>query len=385
MEWGRELLVRRGRAALQAGIPYRRPTLRAGPKASVQAAMVSITVPKSGRSIPLQLIAAATGEMPFSIVYDVTVRWRTQQGQQLSDVNATTTHSSGPLSAYGHYIDWDRSSPAANWSADLDANARRFSETRHHGFSVRMDCEGPPGGAAAAAGVCAADGDVIETTMEFRSWSSTNVSAYTTVRTAVEALASCDNSRVWLTRAGLELTGDSTLAESPLEARVSAVDVDHMAINVTRADIELLWGGSPAPLHLTAVRGSNQYVATLSAMDTKTPGSYELAVKMKAGWNVTTGKVADCVLLRRTIAVEADTKSIILAGAISSTFVLVLAFGGYLLYKNPQTAKDFIVSFMSYELLLASDICLEAWDMGSDSFFFFEVRRRRSKAWYAAT
>jgi hypothetical protein len=91
------------------------------------------------------------------------------------------------------------------------------------------------------------------------------------------------------------------------------------------------------------------------------------------------------VLLRRTIAVEADTKSIILAGAISSTFVLVLAFGGYLLYKNPQTAKDFIVSFMSYELLLASDICLEAWDMGSDSFFFFEVRRRRSKAWYAAT
>jgi hypothetical protein len=40
------------------------PTL----KASVQAAMVSITVPKPGRSIPLQLIAAATGEMPFSIV-----------------------------------------------------------------------------------------------------------------------------------------------------------------------------------------------------------------------------------------------------------------------------------------------------------------------------
>ena len=198
----------------------------------MQAATVSITVRKPGRSIPLQLIAAATGEMPFSILYDVTVRRRTQQGQQLSDVNATTTHSSGPLSAYGQYIDWDRSSPAANWSADLDANARRFSETRHHGFSVRMDCEGPPGGAAAAAGVCAADGDVIETTMEFRSWSSTNVSAYTTVRTAVEALASCDNSRVWLTRAGLELTGDSTLAESPLEARVSAVDVDHMAINV---------------------------------------------------------------------------------------------------------------------------------------------------------
>lgn len=160
------------------------PTL----KASVQAATVSITVPKPGRSIPLQLIAAATGEMPFSIVYDVTVRWRTQQGQQLSDVNATTTHSSGPLSAYGQYIDWDRSSPAANWSADLDANARRFSETRHHGFSVRMDCEGPPGGAAAAAGVCAADGDVIETTMEFRSWSGTNVSAYATVRTTVESL-----------------------------------------------------------------------------------------------------------------------------------------------------------------------------------------------------
>ena len=62
-----------------------------------------------------------------------------------------------------------------------------------------------------------------------------------TVQTRVEALVSCNNTVAFVTSAGLKLESQSFKAESPIEVRPSARDVDSLEVRFTRAEIELLW------------------------------------------------------------------------------------------------------------------------------------------------
>ena len=61
---------------------------------------------------------------------------------------------------------------------------------------------------------------------------------FVTIETRVEALVSCKNTEAWVTSAGLALDG-TILAESPLEVRLQARDVDKLEVNFTRAEISL--------------------------------------------------------------------------------------------------------------------------------------------------
>ncbi len=162
-----------------------------------------------------------------------------------------------------------------------------------------------------------------------------------------------------MTSSGLDLTDGTILAESPVEVRLHAVDVDGLDINFTRAEIFL---------HLTDANqheskftfnteiGSSVYTMVVAGAATKEPGRYMPVVR------VPNGPTGSCEILRRSITVTADTRQLIVALVLVGVLLGVFALGSYLLYKNRERAMNFLLSFLLYEVAVAADIVFEMWD-----------------------
>jgi hypothetical protein len=207
---------------------------------------------------------------------------------------------------------------------------------------------------------CAADGDLITTVVRLVSQQHSNLRSEVSIQTRVEALVSCENTVAWVTSSGRALEEGDLLAESPLEVRLRAVDVDGLDIKFTRAEIFL---------HLTDANqqkskfpfnteiGSSGYTAEVAGAATKEPGRYTLVVRYTAK-----GHMESCEILHRSITVTADTTQLILALVLIGVLLGVCALGSYLLYKNRERAMNFLLSFLSYEVTLAADIVSELWD-----------------------
>jgi hypothetical protein len=191
-----------------------------------------------------------------------------------------------------------------------------------------------------------------------------------TVQTRVEALVSCNTSVAFVTSAGLELEGNSIATGSPVEVRLDARDVDDLEVRFTRAAIELLWedeNQQATTVQFNTEVGTNEYTATISAASTKEPGRYTLSVRVVKGASDRVGNVGSCEVLRRSITVTADKTQLIIALVLIGVLVATVAVGGFLLYKNRERAKTFVLSFLSFEGVLAADVSFEAWDIAGPS------------------
>jgi uncharacterized membrane protein YbhN (UPF0104 family) len=95
---------------------------------------------------------------------------------------------------------------------------------------------------------------------------------------------------------------------------------------------------------------------------TREPGWYTLSVRVANGASNRTVSSGSCEVLRRSITVTADTTQLIIALVLIGVVLTIFALGGYLLYRNRERAKKFLLSFMSFEGVLAADISFEVWD-----------------------
>jgi hypothetical protein len=110
---------------------------------------------------------------------------------------------------------------------------------------------------------------------------------------------SCINTLFWVTSAGLALEGGTILAESPLEVRLQARDVDNLEIRFTRVEIFLHLEDEKRAFTFpfnTEV-GNSDYTAVAAGAATKEPGRYTLVVR------VPKGPAGSCELLRRSVTV----------------------------------------------------------------------------------
>ena len=61
------------------------------------------------------------------------------------------------------------------------------------------------------------------------------------------------------------------------------------------------------------------------------------------------------------MTVASDRTQMIVAGSIAGAAILALAVIGFLAWKNREQAKEVIFSLISYEGVLAGNLCFETW------------------------
>jgi hypothetical protein len=143
---------------------------------------------------------------------------------------------------------------------------------------------------------CVADGDTVETVLEVASQSGSGVRSAVRIVTLVQSRISCDHSRAWI---AYDLQSVST--STAMRVHLEAYDVDSLPIAYNRAPVEFRFGSHLLPQRWD--RGSNKYVADVSADLTETAGLYELNVTAVDGWSNRRQTVGRCELLRRSVTV----------------------------------------------------------------------------------
>jgi hypothetical protein len=124
--------------------------------------------------------------------------------------------------------------------------------------------------------------------------------------------------------------------------------------------LEFRFGGQVLPYAFDRVVG--EYVAEVSEALASDQGEFELVVSALRGWNQSARAVAtSCVLFRRQVTVEKDTKQIIIAAALASFLVLTLGMLGLLAYKQKKRLKELVFSFITFEGILVAEILFELW------------------------
>ena len=103
--------------------------------------------------------------------------------------------------------------------------------------------------------------------------------------------------------------------------------------------------------------GTSEYTATISEAKTREPGRYTLSVR------VAHPNGGSCYLPRHSITATADKTQFIIGLALAGLVLVIGAVGGYLLFKRRERAKEFLLSFLSFERTLSADIAMELWDL----------------------
>jgi hypothetical protein len=317
----------------------------------LQSQAVSMTVPKPGNgSTAVQLVVQAVGKSRMAAAYSASMARRSGAADDavLPDSNRTwSCLDEAGLSLDGHHVVWSMAPPARNSKFELDGNKNRFTITKEYSFQLGVDCHGDA--------ACVADGDIIETVIEVASESgSGGVRSAVRITTHVESLISCENSRARI-EGGLESVPTSTA----MRVYLQAYDVDMLPVSFNRAPVEFRFGSKLLPQKWD--RGSNEYIAELSADVTEHAGRYELVVEALKGSSNRGQSVGRCILLSRSIEVSPDKTQRILAGSLAGVMVLTLGMLGYLLYRKQQMWKQAMISFLSFEGLLVLEICMEVW------------------------
>ncbi len=119
----------------------------------------------------------------------------------------------------------------------------------------------------------------------------------------------------------IEPNAESVPIAALLRLHVSAMDVDDLPINFTRAEISLMFGAQTIPMQWS--RGSNDYVAAVPTELTAQPGVHDLVVNAFKVWDEA-GPASSCELLRRTVIVrEGLSTTWILVGAAAAAVVIL--------------------------------------------------------------
>jgi hypothetical protein len=277
---------------------------------------IDVAKPGSLTNRTLALIVAAGGETALAVAFKVAMtRFEAKSGVAIA-VNGSIRVGQPSISAFGLHIEWRATPPAETWHADLDGSALKYVNTSRYEFAVRLACD-------RGEQSCAADGDVITTTfLQLASPQNSSLRSEVSVLTRVAALVSCNTTLGWVTSAGFEL-GDSVAAESPIEVRLQARDVDNLEVKFTRAAIELQWTsetGATTKVPFNTESGSSDYDAVISGAWTKEPGRYTLLVRASGP----TGNGENyCTILRRSITVAADKSKLTLGLAIGLPLLVV--------------------------------------------------------------
>jgi hypothetical protein len=326
---------------------------------TLESDVLSITVKKPGNyGRPVRLNVWAEGEAPFLV----------ESGANCALLRGGTR--SGPLalatdqrvtSAFGQHIVWTTSAPGAR-NTSLDGNALKYAESTLLDFDVRMNC-------TVGSGECAADGDVIETVLVLSSAvGGSHGSTQVTIKTTVVALVSCDNTQVRITQDGRALDGDVVPAGSALRVHLAAKDADGLNVTISRAELDLQWGGKAVELRWQRddTHGSNEYVAILPTDLHSTGGGHTLVVTLFGGWS---SNVTTCVLLSRAIEVtRAANVETIIIGAVAGALLLILGAAAiYLACKHRHRVTQLLVSFLRRETILAFKVLMELLDISGDS------------------
>jgi hypothetical protein len=124
-----------------------------------QSVVVAIAKPGSLVNHTLALIVEARGEAELSITFNVTITRFEASSGAVVPFNGSVRIDQPFISAFGQHLEWTQRPPTATWPADLDSSRLKFAATSRHEFSVRLACD-------RAEQSCAADGDIIMTTVQ---------------------------------------------------------------------------------------------------------------------------------------------------------------------------------------------------------------------------
>jgi hypothetical protein len=136
--------------------------------------------------------------------------------------------------------------------------------------------------------------------------------------------------------------------------RFFAKDADDLPVSFTRVEMNVLFADHKIPFLWS--RGSNEYVADVSAELTSQPGRYDLVISASSAWNETAGQVTSCELLRRTIIVtEGLSTGWILAGAAGAS---VLVVGGlWIIVRKKHAHLQAIMLMLFTEVTMQTPMC----------------------------
>ncbi len=342
-------------------------------RAVLESESVVITVAKPGSltNRTLTLIVEARGEAELNITFNVTItRFEASSGAVVAS-NGSMHIDQPSVSAFGQHIEWKQPPPTATWLADLDGGRLKYVDTLRHEFSVRLACDrGEPS--------CAADGDVITTTLQLASPHIRLISQevtvpVVTVQTRVEALVSCNNTVAWVTSAGLALEGGTILAESPLEVRLQARDVDDLEVRFTRAEILLHLEDenkrvSTFPFNTKV--GSSDYTCAVAGASTEVSGRYTLVVR------VPKGPTGGCEILRRSVMVAAKPQGLnVLWLSVGSLSACTIFVGAIVVWARRMSAelRNVLVMVLTETSKTVISISFELGDLATDVLTTYRV------------
>ncbi len=287
----------------------------------LQAKELLLTLRKPGNKRTVVFTMNATGEEPFDATMTInvtTTRFEARAAAAVA-VHRPIRADEPSISAFGLHIEFARLPPAATWRANL--NATKVADTSYHELTLWLACDGEEKS-------CVADGDAITTAVQVASPQDARLRSEVNVTVHVESLLSCLHSR---DSVRIEPDAESVPTSTPMRVRLFAKDADDLPVNFTRVEMNVLFAdqapdrrGRDQKIPFLWSRGSNEYVADVSAELTSQPGRYDLVISASSAWNETAGQVTSCELLRRTIIVtEGLSASWILAGAAGASVLVV--------------------------------------------------------------
>jgi hypothetical protein len=320
----------------------------------VQSKTIILKVRKpSNHSEKLAVTVRADGETKFRAWYSLGITHVSG-----SDENGTVLgNASWPLLndtllyLHGFSLLWDVP-PSEDAEVELDGGTRQFTALKSYKYQLRLDCgKKQP---------CIADGDMVETLMQIGTpLDSSSMRSEVRFVTEVEALVSCQRTRVWV-----DGGAPSVQASSAIGVRLRAVDVDALPIDQTRAEVEFRFGNRTVPVNWN--RGSNEYVASVPPELTGQAGEYELVVTAMHGWDEDANQQARCVLLRRKIQVdEGFNSSLVLAISLSCCVVCVVGLVIWVRQRAHQLLHILTMVLTEVGKLIMS-ICFELGDLTTD-------------------
>ena len=303
----------------------------------LQAKEFSLTLRKPGNKSTVVFTMNATGEEPFDATINVTTTRFEARVAAAVAANRPIRADEPSISAFGLHIELARLPSAATWRANL--NATKLADTSHHELTLWLACDGEDQG-------CVADGDAITTAVQVASPQDARLRSEVLVTVRVESFLSCLHSRDTVR---IEPDAESVLTSTPMRVRLFAKDADDLPVNFTRVEMNVLFAGQTIPFLWS--RGSNEYVADVSAELTSQPGRYDLVISASIAWNETAGQVTSCELLRRTIIVtEGLSTSWIFAGA-SVASVLVVG-GLWIIVRKKHAHLQAIMPMLFTEVMI---------------------------------
>jgi hypothetical protein len=199
------------------------------------------------------------------------------------------------------------------------------------------------------------------------------MAAGVTVQTRVEALVSCNNSVAWVTSAGLDFQGEGILAESPLEVRLQARDIDNLEVKFTRAEIFLHFEAEnqrARTFPFNTEFGSSDYTTAVAGAWTEEPGRYTLVVR------VPKGPAGSCEILRRSVTVAERPQGLntvwLSVGSLSACAVFV---GAIVVWARRISAelRNVLVMVLTESSKTVISISFELGDLATDLLTTYRV------------